>query len=83
MEQTKTKQDKLNELFSALKREWDIKLNSSGLPEPIFIATDNTGFTGRILFVYQMAKEHAESEGLIMPVLIHGLSIKIEDQLLH
>ena len=71
-------QEKVNEIFAEIKSEWDKKLSESGQRQEMFIATDQSGFVANFLYNYETAKQNVESQGLIMPELVKGLSVNFE-----
>ncbi len=78
-EQTEMTQETVDETFKAAKAEWDAMIEKSGLTEEMFIAINPGKLASTFLAGYQMAKEHVESLGLVMPLLREGLSVKISD----
>lgn len=78
-EQKELTQEAVNEIFEQGKKEWDARLEASGLSQQMFIATNHEGFPVEFLAHYQMAKEGAESQGFTMPVLVEGVEIKLSD----
>lgn len=73
----KLTQEKVNEVFKEIKAAWDARVATSGRSEKMFVALDTTGFVVDFMYNYQLAKEHVESEGLVMPELIEGLIVNI------
>lgn len=68
-------QEKVDEVFAEIKAEWDKKVKASGKSEAMFIALDKTGFVAELFYNYQLAKEHVENKGLVMPELVEGLKV--------
>lgn len=68
-------QEKVDEMFAEIKAEWDKRVKASGEREAMFIALDKTGFVAEFFYNYQRAKEHVESQGLVMPELVEGLKV--------
>ena len=69
----------IDEAFKEIKTEWDRNVEASGQTDAMFIALDTTGFASAFLHSYQVAKEVAESHGLVMPELVKGLEITISE----
>lgn len=68
-------QEIVDENFARIKAEWDKKVKESGMREGMFVVMDKTGFATHFLYNYQLAKEHVESQGLVMPELVQGLKV--------
>lgn len=78
-EQTEMTQEVVDETFKEAKQQWDDMIEKSGLSEDMFIAINPGKMASTFLAGYQMAKEHVESLGLVMPVLKEGLEISVSD----
>lgn len=72
-------QDQVNEICAELKEQWSRNVGYSGRTEPMFIALDATGFVSNFMYNYQVAKEHVESLGLIMPEIVKGITVNIKE----
>tara|TARA_R110001592_G_C13193003_1_gene753644 strand:+ start:84351 stop:84587 length:237 start_codon:yes stop_codon:yes gene_type:complete len=72
-------QEQVEDICTKLKLEWDEKVIESGHNESMFIVLDNTGFVSNFMYYYQVAKEHVESLGLIMPEIIKGVTVNIKE----
>lgn len=72
-------QNDVDENFDNIKNEWDEMVSESGKSEAMFIATDNAGVVANFMAGYQITKTLVEAEGLIMPELVKGLEITIDD----
>ena len=70
-------QEKVNEIFTEIKQEWERSVYESGETEQMFIALDKTGYVSSFMFSYQQVKEYVESCGLEMPALVEGLKVNI------
>lgn len=77
--QAEMTQETVDETFKEAKQQWDAMIEKSGLSEEMFIALNPGKMASTFLAGYQMAKEHVESLGLVMPVLREGLSVKVSD----
>lgn len=78
-EKTEMTQEQVNEVFEAAKVEWEAMIEKSGLSEEMFIAINPGKLASTFLAGYQMAKEHIESLGLVMPVLKECLEVTVND----
>lgn len=76
MSEEKLTQEKIDGIFGEIKSEWDKMVKESGRSESMFIALGGKT-PSNFLAYYQMAKEHVESEGLIMPELVKGLKVSV------
>ena len=72
-------QEDVDIAFKAIKEEWDSRVKESGVTQQMYIALDKTGSASNYLAMYQQAKEQTEKLGLVMPVLIKGLKVTIEE----
>lgn len=72
-------QEQVNEICTKLKLEWDERVLYSGHSESMFIALDKTGYVSNFMYYYQVSKEHVESLGLIMPEIVEGVTVNIEE----
>lgn len=75
-EDIKLTQAGVNELFDEAKSVWDSMVKESGRSEEMFIALGGSNVS-TFLAGYQQAKELVESEGLVMPTLVEGLTISV------
>lgn len=71
-------QEKVDEIFVEIKKEWDLLIAKSGQSASMAIALGCKGVS-EFLCKYQEAKEVVESQGLVMPVLVEGLSVTIKE----
>lgn len=76
----KLTQEDVDKAFVEIKNLWDSKVEESGKTEKMFIITDDTGFVSKFLAYYQDAKEFVEGEGLRMPFLVEGLTVKVTEE---
>lgn len=56
---------------------WQEKVTDSGLSQSMFIATNEDSFATEFLGFYQLTKEHVESLGLVMPIIVEGVEVSI------
>lgn len=66
-------QEEVNRTFNMIKEEWDSMIKASGKTEKMFIVMGDGASS--FLYQYQQLKEQVEGLGLIMPVLVEGLTI--------
>lgn len=66
----------VNEMFVEAKSVWDGMVKESGRSEEMFIALGGSNIS-TFLADYQQAKDFVESEGLVMPTLVEGLTISV------
>lgn len=72
-------QEIVDEECDKLRDIWQKKVTESGLSQSLFIAKNEDGFATEFLSLYQAAKEHVESLGLIMPVIVEGVEVKVDE----
>lgn len=72
-------QEQINESFIEIKAEWDKLVKESGRSESMFLAMGGE-IVSHFLYNYQVAKEHVESQGLVMPALVKGLSVSVSQK---
>lgn len=72
-------QEIVNEEAANLRSHWEDKVTESGLSQSLFIAKNEDGFATEFLSFYQAAKEYVESLGLVMPVVVEGVDVKVND----
>jgi hypothetical protein len=73
-------QELVDQTFIEMSELWLDKFEASGHAlVSSFIAENKDGWAAQFLAEYQMAKEAVESLGLIMPVLVEGMSIKLTE----
>lgn len=72
----KLTQADVDDTFMDVKAAWDEMVKESGRSESMFLAMGGEAVS-HFLYNYQLAKEHVESQGLVMPVLVKGLSVSI------
>lgn len=72
-------QEIVNEEAANLRSHWEDKVTESGLSQSLFIAKNEDGFATEFLSLYQAAKEYVESLGLVMPVVVEGVDVKVND----
>lgn len=75
-EDIKLTQTDVNEMFDEAKSVWDGLVKESGRSEEMFIALGGSDVSS-FLADYQQAKDFVESEGLVMPTLVEGLTISV------
>jgi len=68
-------QREVDDRFKTIKKVWDTKVAESGQKEQMFIATDRSGYVAAFMLMYSDFKDTAESNGLVAPELIKGLTI--------
>jgi hypothetical protein len=74
-------QELVNQTFIEMSELWLDKFEESGHKlVASFIAENKDGWAVQFLAEYQMAKEHVESLGLVMPVLVEGVTIKLSEE---
>jgi len=73
-------QEKVNDLFKAVKLEWDNAVAESGRTEKMFIIMDRSGLVSNFMLNYKEAKDHIESLGLEVPFEIEGLTITFNQE---
>jgi len=73
----KLTQELVDENFKIVKEGWDRMVRISGQSEAMFVITNKDAHV--FLALYQEAKEEAEQQGLVMPELVEGLHINIEE----
>lgn len=66
-------QEEVNRTFNMIKEEWDSMVKASGKTEKMFVAIGDGAPS--FLYQHQQLKEQVEGLGLIMPVLVEGLTI--------
>ena len=73
-------QELVDQTFIEMSELWLDKFEESGHKLiASFIAENKDGWAVQFLAEYQMAKEHVESLGLVMPVLVEGVTIKLSE----
>lgn len=73
-------QELVDKTFIEMSTLWDDKFEASGHKlVASFVAENKDGWAVQFLAEYQMAKESVESHGLVMPVLVEGISIKLSE----
>ena len=77
MKEIELTQEVVDSVFVEIKAEWDRAVSESGQTENMFLITDRSGYTANFMHKYASAKEYVESKGLVMPILIDGLSVEI------
>lgn len=75
----KLTQADVDDTFIDIKVAWDKLVKESGRSESMFIAMGGE-IVSHFLYNYQVAKEHVESQGLVMPVLVKGLSVSVSQK---
>tara|TARA_R110002012_G_scaffold49804_5_gene128868 strand:- start:2829 stop:3113 length:285 start_codon:yes stop_codon:yes gene_type:complete len=78
-EQPELTQEVVDEEAVKLRNLWNDKVTESGLSQSVFIVKNEDGFATEFLSLYQAAKEHVESLGLIMPVIVEGVEVKVDE----
>ena len=74
-------QELVDQTFIEMSTLWDDRFLQSGHKlVASFIAENKDGWAQQFLAEYQMAKESVEAKGLIMPVLVEGITITIKDE---
>ena len=79
-EELELTQEVVNEECDKLSDIWNEKLTESGLSQDIFIATNEEGFATKFLGFYQITKAMVESLGLVMPVIVEGVEVSIDEE---
>jgi len=73
-------QELVDKTFIEMSTLWDDKFEASGHRlVASFVAENKDGWAVQFLAEYQMAKEAVELHGLVMPVLVEGISIKLSE----
>lgn len=74
-------QELVDQTFIEMSEMWLDKFEESGHKlVASFVAENKDGWAVQFLAEYQMAKEHVESLGLVMPVLVEGITIKLSEE---
>ena len=80
-EQVEITQELVDQTFIEISELWLDKFEESGHKlVASFVAENKDGWAVRFLAEYQMAKENVESLGLVMPVLVEGITIKLSEE---
>lgn len=80
-EQIEITQELVDQTFIEMSELWLDKFEESGHKlVASFVAENKDGWAVQFLAEYQMAKEHVESLGLVMPVLVEGITIKLSEE---
>lgn len=69
----------VDEEAAKLRVHWEEKVAESGLSQSMFIAKNEGGFATEFLALYQAAKEYVASLGLVMPVVVEGVEVNIDE----
>ena len=73
-------QELVDEIFIDMSTMWDDKFEASEHKfHASFVAENKDGWAVQFLAEYQMAKENVESLGLIMPVLVEGITVNLKE----
>lgn len=73
-------QELVDHIFIEMSELWMDKFEESGHRlTASFIAENKDGWALQFLAEYQMAKEHIEGLGLVMPVLVEGVTITLSE----
>lgn len=73
-------QELVDKTFIEMSEMWLDKFEASGHKLiASFVAENKDGWAVQFLAQYQMAKENVESLGLVMPVLVEGITINLSD----
>lgn len=79
-EQVEITQELVDQTFIEMSEMWLDKFEESGHRlVASFVAENKDGWAVQFLAEYQMAKEHVESLGLTMPVLVEGITINLSE----
>lgn len=79
-ELTAVTQELVDQTFIEMSELWMDKFEESGHKlVASFVAENKDGWAVQFLAEYQMAKEAVELHGLVMPVLVEGISIKLSE----
>ena len=74
-------QELVDQTFIEMSELWLDKFEESGHKLiSSFIAENKDGWAVQFLAEYQIAKENVESLGLVMPVLVEGVTIKLSEE---
>lgn len=74
----KITQELVDKTFIEMSELWLDKFEESGHKlAASFVAENKDGWAVQFLAQYQMAKENVELHGLVMPVLVEGVTIKL------
>lgn len=73
-------QELVDQTFIEMSSLWDDKFQESGHKLVTSFVTENKdGWAVQFLAEYQLAKESVESIGLVMPVLVEGITVKLTE----
>lgn len=67
----------INAAFEDARKEWADAVAASGLTQPVFLATDQTGFVARFMTEYEEARQQTIAHGFTAPDIIPGLKVTV------